>query len=60
MSQINLYRHYAAECRRIARTMAPEQQKIMLEIAQAWETLATAATHDNRADGKDSSAAPSI
>ena len=31
-----LYKKYAEECRRLAKTMSPTDQKVMLEIAEAW------------------------
>jgi len=34
------YRRYAEECQRLARTMPQEHRRTLLEIAEAWLTLA--------------------
>jgi hypothetical protein len=31
-----LYKKYAEECRRLAKTMSPADRKVMIEIAEAW------------------------
>ncbi len=31
-----LYKKYAEECKRLAKTMSPADRKVMLEIAEAW------------------------
>ena len=31
-----IYRKYAEECERLAKSMSPADRRIMLEIAQAW------------------------
>jgi hypothetical protein len=31
-----IYRKYAEECKRLAKSMSPADRRIMLEIAQAW------------------------
>ena len=36
MPSATKYREYAEECRRIARQLPPDQQKILLDIAEAW------------------------
>jgi hypothetical protein len=41
------YRQYAAECRRMAERLPPDQKQKLLEIAQAWDESA------KLIDGKD-------
>jgi hypothetical protein len=41
------YRRYAAECRRMAERLPPDQKPKLLEIAQAWDESA------KLIDGKD-------
>jgi hypothetical protein len=31
-----IYRKYADECKRLAKTMSPADRKVMFEIAEAW------------------------
>jgi hypothetical protein len=40
MKDAETYKLYAAECRRIARTMSGEQRSSLLAIAEAWLELA--------------------
>jgi phytoene/squalene synthetase len=40
MSRAVKYREYAEECKRIARQLPVEQQKALLEIAEAWTRCA--------------------
>ena len=44
-----LYKKYAEECRRLAKTMSPADRKIVHEIAEAWLVRA------NEAEAKTSS-----
>lgn len=50
MPNARLYREYAADCRRIAQTMRPDQKAKLLEIAEAWETCARDAEKDKPAE----------
>jgi hypothetical protein len=50
MRNAKLYRQYAAECRRIAQTMSPEQKIRLLEIAEAWEVCARDAEKEQASD----------
>ena len=34
------YRAYAQECRRLAKTLKPENRETLLKIADAWDTCA--------------------
>jgi hypothetical protein len=34
------YRAYAQECRRLAKTLKPENRATLLKIADAWDTCA--------------------
>jgi histone H3/H4 len=36
MDDPRIYRKYADDCKRLAKTMSPADRKIMLEIAEAW------------------------
>jgi hypothetical protein len=36
MDDPEIYKKYAAECKRLAKTMSPSDRKTMLEIAEAW------------------------
>jgi len=40
MGDPKIYRRYAEECRRLARTMPEEHQPALLKIAEAWTQLA--------------------
>ncbi len=40
MRTVDRYRNYAEECRRLAKTMSKENGQRLLEIADAWLTLA--------------------
>jgi hypothetical protein len=53
MRNAKLYRQYAAECRRIARTMRPDQKAKLLEIADAWEACARDAEKDQAGDDEE-------
>jgi hypothetical protein len=45
-----LYKKYADECKRLAKTMSPADRKVMLEIADAW--LACAKEAERKASGE--------
>lgn len=36
MDDVEKFRQYAAECRRLARTAAAKDKAVLLEIAEAW------------------------
>ncbi len=40
MQDAKTYRQYAADCRRIAATMSPNDTIRLLDMAAAWETMA--------------------
>ena len=43
MQDSNTYRHYANDCRRIAKTMSAKDKAIMLEMAKVWDERASEA-----------------
>jgi hypothetical protein len=45
-----IYRKYADECKRLAKTMSPADRKVMLDIAEAW--LLCAKEAERKASGK--------
>jgi hypothetical protein len=47
-----MYRKYAEECKRLAKSMSLADRKIMLEIAEAW--LLCAKKAEKKASGKQS------
>jgi hypothetical protein len=55
MQDANTYRQYAAECRRLAATMNEKDGKVMLKMAEAWDSRADEAERIQRkkTDGKD-------
>jgi hypothetical protein len=53
MKSAKLYRQYAADCRRMAGSMPPEQQEKLLEIAKAWDMCAEEAEHGRTNDDDD-------
>jgi hypothetical protein len=53
MRNAKLYRQYAAECRRIAQTMSPDQKARLLEIAEAWDACARDAEKEQGSDEED-------
>ena len=55
MHDANTYRQYAAECRRLAKTMSEKDGKVMLKMAEAWDGRANEAERIQRkkTDGKD-------
>ena len=40
MQDVNTYRQYANDCRRIAETMSAKDKAIMLEMAKVWDERA--------------------
>jgi hypothetical protein len=51
MSRAHEYRHYAAECLRVAQTTSnPNDRQKMLEMAQKWCELADRAERQTAAD----------
>jgi hypothetical protein len=55
MQEANKYRQYAADCRRLAKTMNDKDGKVLLKMAEAWDGRAGEAERVQRkkADGKD-------
>ena len=54
MSDSKTYRHYAEQCRRLAKQMKPEHRAVLLEIADAWTRCADEAEGARRdGDGED-------
>jgi hypothetical protein len=55
MQDANTYRRYAADCRRLAKTMSKKDGNIMLKMAEAWDGRADEAerVQRKRSDGKD-------
>ena len=55
MHDASTYRQYAADCRRLAKTMSAKDGEIMLQMAEAWDGRADEAERIQRkkADGKD-------
>ena len=43
MQEVKTYREYAEVCRRLARTMKPEDAPVLLKMAEAWDERAQAA-----------------
>jgi hypothetical protein len=61
MHDAKTYRQYAADCRRIAATMASsDDQQILLRMAQVWDDRADEATKRAKPDGhgRDDATAP--
>ena len=60
MHDAKTYRQYAADCRRIAATMASDDKQILLRMAQVWDERADEATKRAKPDGqsKDDAASP--
>jgi len=52
MHDAKTYRQYAADCRRIAATMASDDKRILLRMAQVWDERAEEATRRAKPDGK--------
>jgi hypothetical protein len=55
MQESKSYRQYAADCRRMARTMSAKDQATLMKMAEAWEARADEAERQERKqqDGKD-------
>jgi hypothetical protein len=53
MRKSQLYRQYAAECRRIAQTMSADQRARLIKIAEAWEACAQDVDKEKTADDDD-------
>jgi phytoene/squalene synthetase len=51
MGDPKLYRQYAEECRRLARTMPEEHRPALLKIAAAWTKLADESEQQTRSGG---------
>jgi hypothetical protein len=60
MQEVRTYRQYAADCRRLAKTMSAKDGAILLKMAKAWDGRADEAErvqakkadgHDKQADG---------
>lgn len=47
MDDIDKYRQYAAECRRLAAKSSAKDKAILLEIAEAWIACAEGADHSS-------------
>jgi len=48
MARAELYRHYAAECFRLAQaTQDPSEREILLSMTAAWRRLAEHAEHNS-------------
>lgn len=45
MQDAKIYRHYAADCARMAQKLNDEDKKVLLEIAKAWDQRAQEAEH---------------
>jgi hypothetical protein len=43
MQEAHTYRQYAADCRRMAKTMSEKDGKTLLKMAEAWDDRADAA-----------------
>ncbi len=52
MRNADRYRHYAEECRRLAKTMSKENGRRLLEIADAWLALAKEDEKSSLTDGE--------
>ena len=55
MQEAKSYRQYAADCRRIAKTMAKKDGAILLKMAEAWDSRAEEAERiqTKKSDGRD-------
>jgi hypothetical protein len=49
MQEVEKYRQYAAECRRMAERAAAKDKETLLNIAEAWEQQAKIAERRKRA-----------
>jgi hypothetical protein len=53
MEKAEQFRQYAAECLRLAKTAAPKDRAVLLEIANAWITGAEEAERKRKAADKE-------
>jgi hypothetical protein len=55
MQETKTYRQYAADCRRIAKTMSKKDGEILLTMAEAWDSRAEEAERlqAKKSDGRD-------
>jgi hypothetical protein len=62
MEDIEKFRKYAEECRRLAESMKPEHRATLLEIAEAWDQCAEEAERGrtNYDHGGKTDACPSV
>jgi hypothetical protein len=52
MTDLKMYRDYAADCIRIAQSMNVEDREILLKMAQAWERLVREAERPEETEGE--------
>jgi hypothetical protein len=52
MKQVMKFRRYAEDCRRLAKSMKPEHQATLLEIADAWDRCAEEAERVAERNGR--------
>jgi hypothetical protein len=52
MAEARQYRQYAEECRRIARTLPPDQRERLMEVADAWDACARTAESKENGGGR--------
>lgn len=53
MEKAEQFRQYAAECQRLAKAAAPKDRAALLEIANAWITVAEEAERKRKAANKE-------
>ena len=55
MQEATSYRQYAADCRRLAKTMSAKDGEILLKMAAAWDSRAEEAERiqSKKSDGRD-------
>ncbi len=51
MQEVETYRQYAADCRRLAERANNGDKAILLRIAEAWDQQAKLATSQSKKDG---------
>jgi hypothetical protein len=47
MKDVNKFREYAEECRRLAKSMKAEHQPTLLKMADAWDRVAEEREHQD-------------
>ena len=52
MEDIEKFRKYAEECRRLAKIMKPKHQATLLEIAEAWDRCGEEAERERPTNGQ--------